>query len=466
MIKKILIIIPFLLISLLAFELRKINYAQIPVPGQSTDEYSYAWVGLSLIKSGMPIGISGFPGYKNSFKKYINVDHYMQVIPSEALEINYPWMDHPPLLGLITGGYAYLAGEKSFADVSSLIIRRPMIIMGTFSIILAMIFAWLNFGYLTALVSGLIYACTPLVVLSSRMIQAENAIIPCMLAVMITMSLYLKKKKDYWLLLAGIIAGISTLFKLSGFVCYLFVFLALLSKYRKLNKNFFKDYVYFLAISLPITLLFFVYGVAYGWENFKTIFFSNYNRFYGIGANSLLELIRNQRLTQHKFLPEVWIISGWILFFTSFLRNSKNIGDGLLKNMWLAYLITYIFFGSQPYGWYAFPFWPLSILLVGRVLTRGIEKGKDIVLNMLLSIMILGSNIDRLMNVFEFQKYAQYWRLGISGLILLVFVWSILKLKSRWLPKIILICLLILMIVSNIKYLGIINIDFWWQNIS
>lgn len=466
MFKKILLLIPFLLIVIFSLEVRKKNFAEIPVSGQSTDEYSYSWVGLSLLKIGVPVGVSGFPGYKNLTKKYINVDHYMQVIPSDPFEINYPWMDHPPFLGLITGGYAYLTGARNFADITSLVIRKPMIIIGTLSVILAMIFAWINFGYITALIGGLIYASTPLVVLSSRMIQAENAIIPCMLAVMIAMSLYIKKKRDYWLLIAGIITGVSTLFKLSGLVCYLFVFLALLSQYKKLDKNLLKDYAYFLAISLPITFLFFVYGIAYGWENFKTIFFSNYNRFYGIGANSLLELIRNQRLTQHKFLPEVWIISGWILFFASFLKNSKNVGDGLLKNMWLAYLITYIFFGSQPYGWYAFPFWPLSILLLGRILAKGIESGKDMVLNMLLSMMILGSNIDRLMNVFEFQKYAQYWRLGMSALIFLMLVLSILKLKSKWLSKMILVCLFILMIISNIKYLGMVNIDFWWQNIS
>lgn len=466
MIKKILLLIPFLLIVIFAFDLRKKNFAEIPVPGQSTDEYSYSWVGLSLIRAGVPIGISGFPGYKNLIKKYINVDHYMQVIPSDPFEINYPWMDHPPLLGLITGGYAYLTGSRNFADISSLVIRKPIIIMGTLSVLLTMVFAWINFGYPTALISGLMYASTPLVVLSSRMIQAENAIIPCLLSVMIAMSLYIKKKGDYWLIVAAIVSGVATLFKLNGIVCYLFVFLALLFKYQKINKKFCKDFFYFLIISLPITLLYLIYGLLYGWSNFKTILFSNYNRFYGIGSNAILELVRNQRLTQHKFLPEVGIICGWILFFGSIGKKQNNSGDNLLKYALVSYLIVYLFFGSQPYGWYAFPFWPLLIILLGRYLGLGIEKGKEELLNILISVTILGANIDRLMNVFEFQKYATYWRLGVSGLLLLTIILSAIKVKNKLFQRIILLIFLVLILLTNVKYLNMINIDFWWQNIS
>lgn len=466
MIKKIFLIIPIVLIVFFAFEVRKKNFAEIPVPGQSTDEYSYSWVGLSLIKTGVPVGVSGFTGYKNLLKKYINVDHYMQVIPSDPFEINYPWMDHPPLLGLITGSYAYLNGARSFADVSSLVIRKPMIVIGTISVLLTMIYAWINFSYITALISGLIYASTPLIVLSSRMIQAENAIIPCLLAVMITTSLYLKKKGDYWLLITALIAGVATLFKLNGVVCYLFVFLALLFEYKEFNKKFWKDFGYFLIISLSITLLFFVYGLLYGWDNFKNILFSNYNRFYGIGSNAILELIRNQRLTQHKFLPEVGIICGWLLFFVSLGKTLKNNGDRLLRYGLVSYLITYLFFGSQPYGWYAFPFWPLLIMMVGRYLGMGIEKGNNILLCSLLSVTMLGANIDRLMNVFEFQKYASYWRLGVSGLLLLMVVLSAIRTKNKLVQKVVLSILLLLIILTNVKYLNMINIDFWWQNIS
>jgi 4-amino-4-deoxy-L-arabinose transferase-like glycosyltransferase len=466
MIKKIFLIISIILVVLLAFSLRKKLYAQIPIPGQSTDEYSYSWVGLSLIQTGMPVGISGFPGYQNIERKYMNVDHYMEVIPSDPLEINYPWMDHPPLLGLITGGYAYLSGARNFSETTSLLIRRPIIIIGTLSVLLAMIFCWINFGYLTGLIAGLIYATAPLVVLSSRMIQAENAIIPCILGCMISLSLFLKNKGDKWLFITGLIAGVATLFKLTGFTTYLLVAFVLLYRHKKINKKFMKDFGFFLAVSLPISFLFVVYGLAYGWENFKTILFSNYNRFYGIGPNLLLELIRNQRLTQHKFLPEVWVISGWLVFIGSLIKRPKEIGDKLLMAAMMAYLIIYIFFGSQPYGWYTFPFWPLLIMILARFFAKNIESGKKIIPVFLLSILILGANIDRLMNVFEFQKFASWWRFGVSGLILLAVVLAILKINSKLIQRIIFVILFGLMIYTNLKYLNMIDINFWWNNIS
>lgn len=466
MIKKISKIIIFIVIVFFAFILRKKNYYDIPIPGQSVDEYSYSWVGMSLIETGTPVGISGLSGYKNQYDRYINVNRFMQFLPSDPLAINYPWVDHPPLLGLITGGYAYLQGARVFEDTVAVIIRKPIILISTVSVALVFIFCWLNFGFLTGALSGLIYGTTPLIVLSSRMIQAENAIIPCFLLAMIFLSLFIKRKQDIWLILAAIVSGIATLFKLTGFVCYIFVFFGLLAHYQKINKNFLKDFGFFLAISLPITFLFVIYGAVYDLEVFKNILFSNTNRFYGIGPNLLLELIRNQRLTQHKFLPEVWIISGWLIFFTWIVKKPKNIADKLLILATLSYLIIYVLFGSQPYGWYTFPFWPVLIMILSRFLILAIEKSKNIIPVFIVSIMVLGANIARLLGIFEFQPFSTWWRIGISGILIILISSNLLKIKNNIIVKLIFILLWSALIYTNIKYLNNIDIAYWWDNIS
>jgi 4-amino-4-deoxy-L-arabinose transferase-like glycosyltransferase len=451
----------------LALLVRKKNYAEIPIPGQSVDEYSYSWVGLSLIESGMPVGVSGISGYKNSMPRYVNVDRFYQTVSTgEPLTINYPWMDHPPLLGLITGGYAYLSGVRVFEDTTSYIIRKPIIIISTISVALLMIFCWVNFSYLTAVISGLIYATTPLVVLSGRMIQAENAIIPCLLACMISTSLYLKKKNEYWLLIAALVAGMATLFKLNGIVCHLFVFFALLNKYKNIKGDFIKDFGFFLAISLPISFLFVIYGSVYGIENFKNIFFSNYNRFYGIGANSLIELIRNQRLTHHKYLPEASIIGGWLVFLVLMFKKHTKNGTNLVILSIFSYLIVYIFFGSQPYGWYTFPFWPLLIMLLSIFLTSGIEKGKNLLIKFFISLFILGANISQIINIFEFQPFSNCWRIGVSFIFFIFLLKSIMKSKKSYLGRILLLIMIMAIIYTNLKYLNMIDINFWWQNVS
>ncbi|MDD4938338.1 MAG: glycosyltransferase family 39 protein [Candidatus Shapirobacteria bacterium] len=457
----------FLMIVLLALFLRKKNYAEIPIPGQSADEYSYSWVGLSLIETGMPVGISGIEGYKNSLFRYVNVDRFFQTVSTEGpLEINYPWMDHPPLLGLITGGYAYLSGARIFEDTTTFIIRKPIILISTVSVALLMVYCWINFGFITSVIGGLLYATTPLVVLSGRMIQAENAIIPCLLVCMISLFLYLKKKGDGWLLIAALFSGIATLFKLTGVICYLLVFITLLIEYKGWNKKFVKDFSFFLIIALPISFLFVIYGAVYGLDNFKNILFSNYNRFYGIGANSVLELIRNQRLTQHKFLPEASIIGGWIIFWYFLTRKSNNLGTKITVFAILAYLIVYVFFGSQPYGWYTFPFWPLLMIISAKFFGNSLVKGKNLLPTFLLLIMILGANIANIINVFEFQPFANWWRIGISLLLLGLVLKPVFKNKFLFVWKMLIILIIAAIIYTNIKYLAGVNLDFWWQNIS
>lgn len=466
MIKKIFKYLVFLAVLILALILRKKDYAQIPIPGQSVDEYSYSWVGLSLLETGMPIGISGISGYEHQYSKYINVDRLYQTISSDPLTINYPWMDHPPLLGLITGGYARLAGAKVFEETNTLLIRRPIIIIGTISVALLMIYVWINFSFTASIFSGLVYATTPLIVLSSRMIQAENAIIPCLLAVMICLSLFFKSKKDIWLIFAAIFSGVATLFKLTGVVCYLFTFLSLLYQNKKFNQKFFKDFGFYLLISLPISFLFVFYGLAYGFKNFFAILFSNANRFYGIGPSAIIDLIRNQRLTQHKFLPEIWLIVGWFTFMFSFFKKNRSLSSFLIFISLISYLIVYLFFGSQPYGWYTFPFWPLLILNLTSFIFTSLKNNKNILITFFISLILLGSNIGRVIGIFDFQPISNLWRLTISGIFFVLIIKFILRKPTNLVFKFFILILLSLSIYFNLRYLNLINIDFWWQNIS
>jgi 4-amino-4-deoxy-L-arabinose transferase-like glycosyltransferase len=467
MLKRITKIIIFVSIIVVAFMVRKQNYAEIPIPGQSVDEYSNSWVGLSLIEFGMPVGVSGLPVYENSIKKYINVDRFYQVVSTGSpLTINYPWMDHPPLLGLITGGYAYANGARVFEDTTALLIRRPIIIIGTFSVILLMVFCWINYGFLTSAIGGLIYATSPLVVLSSRMIQAENAIIPCLLLCMIFLSQYIKTRKDYWLILSSFAAGLATLFKLSGFVCHLFVFFSLLRMHKEINKRFIKDILFFLLLSVPITFLYVIFGFAYDWETFKNVVYTNYHRFYGIGPDLFMQLVRNQRLTHHKYLLESWVVGSWLAFIGWSFKKHNQIYDILPIFAVVAYLIIYTIFGSQPYGWYTFPFWPLLFIILARFFSLAFEKNTHYLPVFLISLLLLGENISRTTGLDDFQKYSEIWRIGIPGLLFLVVVQTILNIKTKYLPKLLLLVLWGFLLYTNLKYLSMIDIAFWWKNVS
>ena len=77
--------------------LRYHGLSRVPLPGESMDEYSYSWVGLSLIRLGVPVGRSGLLGYGGNDYRYVNVDGvFSTTAGGSPLEINKPWFDHPP----------------------------------------------------------------------------------------------------------------------------------------------------------------------------------------------------------------------------------------------------------------------------------------------------------------------------------------------------------------------------------
>jgi len=132
----------------------------------------------------------------------------------------------------------------------------------------------------------------------------------------------------------------------------------------------------------------------------------------------------------------------------------------------LSYLVIYILFGSQPYGWYAFPFWPLLFILLAQFLSSDFQNLKHFLLSFIILVTIFGENIFRIIGVGGFQPYASIWRLSLSGLLLTFIFLQITKVKFITPKRIVLLIIFLLSIYTNIKYLQMINIDFWWQNVS
>lgn len=448
-------------IIFLAFVLRYKNYNQVPVPGTSMDEYSYSWVGLSLITQRYPIGISRIEGYKNNEKKYVNPDNLINISISGPFVFNYPWFDHPPVLGLMTGGYSFLRGARVIEDIQLRIIRQPMIILGSFSVFLLFILINTNFGFMAAAFSSLIYATAPLSVVGSRMVQGENVLIFFWLLSLVFLNLYLKKDDLYKLFLAGIFSGISIVCKLSGIVSLIsgVILLWFLGNFK--NKKI--DILIFGTVALSFLSLFFIYGYFYDWQVFKNIIVSNSNRFYGLGSNSLFNLFTQSKLTANNNIYDAWPLLGWISFLGILSRKNK-------KYLWLvvplmSYLVVYIFFGSYNYGWYTFPFLPFLAMSVGIFLTEMIEK-KYLSRVFLLLLTAIGVEISSLITLDRFQLWSKYWRLGIPILFLGIFFLDYkFKKNNNKIIYLIGIFLLLIGIVLNIVYVFRLNADYWYTNI-
>ena len=71
--------------------------------------------------------------------------------------------------------------NTTFDQVSLKQMRPPVILLSALSVLLIFLTAYFSFGTVVGLFSALIYALMPIVVVSSRMVTAENYLTPFLL---------------------------------------------------------------------------------------------------------------------------------------------------------------------------------------------------------------------------------------------------------------------------------------------
>lgn len=442
------------LIMVMSYGLRSKYYDDVPLPGQSTDEYSNAWVGLSLIQLGNPVGISGLVGIKY-YPTYINPDRiFSSTVPGGALAISYPWFDHPPVMGLLTGTFAYLRGERNFEDVSVRVIRKPMLVLSTITVALVFCLAALWFGPLTGIIAALLYATSPLLVIGSRMVQAENGLVPVWLLSLVLLTIANIKHKPNLIRLAAFFAGLAVLFKLSGIVAIITGALLLAKKKRSL--------IEFLAISVSISLLFVFYGLAIDAKEFIAVFLSNSNRVYGIGLNAVYDLLTSTKITSTKYLNDGWPLIGWLGIIYLAAKEKKPASPILI--CLAGYLAVYLLFGSASYGWYRIPFMPFLFIAASYLIARAMT-GQGNLAALIALLVPLGVNLSKLFDVNKFPMLVTVTRFGALGLItvgLMTLIWPENK-RLASLTKIGILLLFVLAVLSNIAYLLIIDLSYWYK---
>ena len=438
---------------------REKNYASVPLPAENADEYSFAWLGISLIKNQYPIAWSGISGYKKHDYQKINVDNIYDINPNrELFSIDKPWFDHPPLMGLLIGGYAYLKGVREFADASVIIIRRPMLKIAIINTILIFILATQLFGKKVGVLSSILYSLIPTIVISSRLALAENGYIPLFLTSLILAIEYFKKKKQYLWILATVIASIAVLFKMSALAIPLsLILLALFFGGKEKWKL-----VIFPVGGIIVSLgLFVLYGAYYDWGTFINVLKANSNRFFGAGSEIFYSVLTNPKIIKN--YTDGWITAGLISFLiTTFTGWKKDKNIKYLSIAVFSYFIIFLYFGSEPYGSYRFPFYPFFIISLSYLLVKLWEE-PNILLSLMIFLLPLGTSIHRIVGIMGFQSLVLYFRLGVL-LSLIVFAISSFSDKkiSITIQRLFLILIFALLIFWSIKEIFFVNIDTWY----
>lgn len=346
----------FIGILIIGLILKIHNYSIYPQRGATSDEYSYSFQGVSLLTKGIPISWSAFSDYKNLRHLTINKLYF---------PIVYPYFDHTPLNGIVTGAWALGFGENTFEKIQLKTIRIVPIILSTISSIFLFLIGLKLFNYKTAIWALLIYTTTTIFVIQSRVVLAENLITPLFLGSIYSFLVFYKKINIKKTLLLGSLTGLIFWTKeigIAGFFSLLYLFLSEKLKIRYT--------LFFVAVFLFFAGMYIVYGTYFDAEVFWKILSRQSDR--DIGPDTLLYIISNPMIV-NKFYNDGWYFLGFFAFFASLFSYKEN---KFLVVPAVAYFLLLISSLTQKgeMGWYIIPLFPFMSLFIARFLTEHVQK--------------------------------------------------------------------------------------------
>ena len=346
-----------LLIVLTGFVLRLHNYSQWPREGATFDEYAWTWLGINIFEKGVPISWSPHPQYKIR-------THYIQ--NGARFWLVQPYLEHPPLFGLISGGYAMLRGIPDMYHVKLPVMRELALILGLISICMVYLLGSSIYGPTVGLLSAFIYAITPTVVIGSRIVQNENFFIPMFLGILYCTVRFIEKNTTRYLIAAAILSGLVTLAKVPWFAASVGVTLILL------NAKKYRSVWIFWAIVFSIFSIFLVYGFMWDKNLFISLWKLQLNR-YDLTFDSIFALINLPYLVD-RYFTDGWIYTGWaafILLLGDVIKVHRYIIFGLLGYFFIFVLAI----PNEPsHGWYRYPFYPFLAIALSVVLHKYFNK--------------------------------------------------------------------------------------------
>lgn len=346
----------FISILFLGIILRTVNFTSVPRHGATFDEFAWTWLGINLIQKGVPISWSTHPQYKEKQEIRYQGASFLLVRP---------YLEHPPLFGLVSGAFALLSNVKDMYGVTLQKIRPLAIILGTFSILIVYLLTKEFYGTGVALISSLLYATVPTIAIGSRLVQNENFLIPFWLLSLFFILRYLKTGKKRFRNVATIIAGLLSLAKVPWLIAGFSLFLILIYK-KKI-----KDALFTILVTFSLFLLFIIYGIYFDKNLFFNLWSLQLNR-YDISFSGLFSLFKDPLLIDRGYL-DGWIYFGWIsiVILASDLR--KNF---LILIPFISYFVLYIFaIPNEPaHGWYRYPFYPFLLISLAIILKEEFVK--------------------------------------------------------------------------------------------
>lgn len=390
--KNTLIVISLLL---LAVALRLQNYAIYPQRGATSDEYAFAFQGISLLTKGVPIAWSAIPLYKNL--SHLTIDGlYFPIVE--------PYMDHPPLFGLLVGAWAILARESTFEAVRLTTIRIIPIILSSISAIFLYLMAKSEYGEKIARFSLAIFATATIIVVNNRVAVAESLFTPMWLIALWMLTRNIKKSLPWPYITIGLLCAAAMLTKVLGVVVWLSV-VAILWYRRSSVRNI----VYVTIGALIGGLALYLYGVAYDEKLFWAI--QSYQGMSRVLGPNTIWMIIGFPSVVNKIVYDGWYFWGLFALGVISMDIRKNLLIVIPALLYLMLLVVSVN-ETDIHGWYFLPLFPFLALAGGKLLVESIENFRWILF--IWAILVGGSLIHELYAIpFGLTPSVYRWLVGI-----------------------------------------------------
>lgn len=354
-------IILFLAVFVFTFILRAHNYERVPTSNH-LDEMLYAWSGINIIETGVPVSWStlDYPKRAEVFKGKID---YKGGPPEASVTLYKPWLDEPPLFSVLVGYFAHIYGANRNEFIPSSYIRIPMIYIAALVSILVFLITQKLAGFKTGLLAMLIYGVTPVFVFGSRTAMPENLIALCFVVIMWLLLKY-REKLNFWTLVPiPVLVGIAGLSKPTGYFLLLFSVLVMVwfSAKKITVKQIITRSIYLILGVVPFVAYYFWYSYHLDPEIFKIVFSIQSGR--PVGFSSFAWFLISPSFDTFIFKD------GWYLFSVVYalylLIKPKDINLKFISLAFVFWMLVAMFTGGEAdlLSWYRFPVFPILAII-------------------------------------------------------------------------------------------------------
>jgi 4-amino-4-deoxy-L-arabinose transferase-like glycosyltransferase len=407
-------IVVFLVVLVFTFILRAHSYEKVPTSNH-LDEMLYAWSGINLVETGVPVSWSTLP-YPSSAQVYLGEVNYKGGFPKASVTLYKPWLDEPPLFSLLVGWFAHINGANRNEFIPSSYIRIPMVILGTLTSIFIFLIARKIGGYWRGILAMLVYSTVPIMVFASRTAMPEN-LIAFLLTLMVYLLMKFWDKPNFWYIAPiPLMIGIAGLSKPTGFMLLplaLYFTFAKLYKIGKL-KTAIKHSLYLGIATIPFVLAYFWYGNHFDPIIFRDIYHVQSHRPVGFGS---LSWFFTTPAVDTVVVRDSWFVF-CLLSAAFFLFTAKDDIKRFVTISFIYSVLVVMFTGGENdlLAWYRFPSYPFLAILGAWGIEYIIQKA-NFFTTFFAAGMLLGGRM-LLVNAFHPGISATKYRVALTALML------------------------------------------------